>query len=126
MKYRQRVPLSLARTRAAITNGTTLLGSDIDHRSPWMRRLRDLIVAHTNDLGGESEVSEAESRLIRRAAMLNIQLEMYDAKFACRDDLAAPSDLETYQRLTNTLRRTLDHSAFNGERKMSPRRWPSI
>lgn len=107
MADRKRSQLSLRKTRSAITNGRHLL-HEVDARSAWMRRLRDLITAHTTDLGGEDFVSEAEQRLIRRAAMLTIQCEMYDAKFASNEGEASQTDLETYQRITNTLRRTLE------------------
>jgi hypothetical protein len=107
MAGRKRSELSLRKTRSAITNGRHLL-REVDARSAWMRRLRDLITAHTTDLGGEDIVSEAEQRLIRRAAMLTIQAEMYDSKFALRDGEVSQTDLETYQRITNTLRRTLE------------------
>jgi hypothetical protein len=104
---RKRSELSLAKTRSAITNGKRLV-REVDARSAWMRRLRDLIDAHTADLGGEDLCSEAEQRLIRRSALLTLQCEMYDQKFALHDGEASPTDIEIYQRLTNTLRRTLE------------------
>src|SRR5579862_9016347 len=107
MSARKQSQLSLRRTRSAVTNGKHLL-ADVDARSSWMRRLRDLIDAHTADLGGEDLCSEAEQRLIRRAALLTIQCEMYDKKFALNDGEASQTDIETYQRLTNTLRRCLE------------------
>jgi hypothetical protein len=67
-----------------------------------------LIVDHTQDLGGEAFVSESEKRLIRRAAMLTLQCEYFDAKFATTDDVADKADLECYQRVSNTLRRLLE------------------
>ena len=107
MAGRKRAALSLKRTRSAITNGKHLLRA-VDARSAWMRRLRDLIAAHTADLGGDDLVTEAEMRLVRRAALLTIQCEMMDRKFALNDGDASESDLNTYQRITNTLRRTLE------------------
>jgi hypothetical protein len=107
MAGRKQPELSLNKTRSAITNGRHLL-PEIDARSSWMRRLRDLIAEHTSDLGGDDLVSEAERRLIRRAAMLNIQCEMLDAKFASEGGQASQADLEVYQRVTNTLRRCLE------------------
>jgi hypothetical protein len=104
---RKRSELSLAKTRSAITNGKHLLRA-VDARSAYMRRLRDLVDAHTSDLGGADLVSESEQRLVRRAALLTIQCEMYDKKFALNDGEASPTDIEIYQRLTNTLRRTLE------------------
>jgi hypothetical protein len=107
MAGRSKSELSLTKTRSAITNGKHLL-VDVDARSAWMRRLRDLIAAHTADLGGDDLVSEAEQRLIRRAAMLTLQLELLDARFASNDGQASQNDLECYQRCVNTLRRCLE------------------
>src|SRR5215207_4269186 len=107
MAHRKRVPLSLSRVRSAITNGRHVL-ADVDHRSALMRRLRDLVQLHTNDLGGEDYISEAEKRLVRRAAMLTLQLEMLDQKFAHDESEGSRLDLETYQRCSNTLRRLLE------------------
>jgi hypothetical protein len=55
--------------RSRITNGSAL-PPDIDGRSPWIRRCKDIIAAHISDLGGEDNVSEAERSIIRRAAVL--------------------------------------------------------
>ncbi len=96
----------MANIRSAITNGSHVL-AEVDHRSALMRRLRDLIALHTSDLGGADLVSESEQRLIRRAAMLTLQLEMLDSKFAAADALAGERDLDLYQKLSNTLRRLL-------------------
>jgi hypothetical protein len=59
-----------------------------------MRRLRGLIQQHEADQGGD--VSQSEQVLIRRAAMLAVQCEMLDAKFASNDGEASRGDLETY------------------------------
>ena len=48
---RLKVDPSLTRVRSAITNGSQLL-LDVDHRSAWMRRLRDIIQGHVADAGG--------------------------------------------------------------------------
>jgi hypothetical protein len=104
---RKRPQLNLATVRSAVTNGRYLF-REIDGRSAWMRRYRDLINLHTSDLGGADLVSEAEKRLISRAAMLSIQLELMDVRFAENEGEANRFDLDTYQRLTNTLRRTLE------------------
>ena len=101
----RRLEPSLASTRSAVTNGTMLF-ADIDHRSSWMRRLRDLIAAHTSDLGGHDLLSEAERVLVRRASMLCLQLELMEHRWATeREGEAGPRSLEHYQRCTNTLRR---------------------
>jgi hypothetical protein len=44
--------LTLAKVRSALTNGSELLGGDVDHRAAWVRRLRDLIQGHLSDAGG--------------------------------------------------------------------------
>jgi hypothetical protein len=107
MAGRKQPELSLNKTRSAITNGRHLL-PEIDARSSWMRRLRDLVSLHVADLGGSELVSESELRLVRRAAMLTIQTELLDAKFASEGGQASQNDLECYQRVTNTLRRCLE------------------
>jgi hypothetical protein len=105
---RKRVGISPAAVRSAISNGSSLL-FELDHRSAWARRLRDLIADHLNDLGGADAVSEAERILVRRSAMLTLQLELLEQRFAQNDGGSANSrDIETYQRCTNTLRRTLE------------------
>lgn len=108
MTGRKQPNLSLKKVRSAVSNGRHLL-QGVDARSAWMRRLRDLTVDHENDLGGADFCSESEKRLIRRAAMLTLQAEMLDAKFASNEDLlASPFDLEIYQRISNTTRRLFE------------------
>ena len=79
-----------SRSRSAITNGTNLL-PDTDHRSKWMRRLRDIGEMYISDLGGIDNMSTAEHSLIRRIATLTVELEKLEAKFATTED---PSDKE--------------------------------
>jgi hypothetical protein len=97
----------MATLRSAVSNGSVLL-PDLDHRSAWARRLRDLISDHLSDLGGEDRVSSAEMLLVRRSAMLALQLEMMEQRWAQNDGAAGPKSLNNYQRATNTLRRTLE------------------
>jgi hypothetical protein len=100
--------VSVSRVRSAISNGSTLF-PEIDHRSAWMRRLRDLINDHVSDLGGEDMISSSEMILVRRASMLTLQLEMMESRWASeRDGVAGPKSLELYQRATGALRRTLE------------------
>jgi hypothetical protein len=79
----------------------------IDGRSSWVRRCRDLITAHTTDLGGVDNCSAAERSIIRRASVLTVELERMERQFAL-DEQASPADLETYQRCANSLRRLLE------------------
>jgi hypothetical protein len=100
--------VTVTRLRSAITNGTALL-ADCDHRTAWMRRLRDLISAHTSDMGGLDNISEAERSILRRASMLELQLEMLETRFAANPDgVASTSDLLLYQRTASALRRLLE------------------
>jgi hypothetical protein len=105
---RKTLDLSQSRVRSAISNGSRLL-NELDQRSAWARRLRDLITDHVADLGGADAASQAEKVLVRRAAMLTLQLELLEQRFALNDggEASAPQ-IETYQRTTNTLRRTLE------------------
>jgi hypothetical protein len=104
---RRRPDLTLSRVRSAITNGSSLL-ADVDHRSAWMRRLRDLVAAHVSDLGGEAALSAAERVLVRRASMLCLQCEMMENRWNENNGEASPKSLETYQRVVGALRRTLE------------------
>ena len=116
MKTRRRSPPvrksstpTLAALRSTVTNGSSLFIDRIDERGAWARRLRDLISDHTSDLGGEDALSTAERVLIRRAAMLTLQAELMEQRFAqAEGGEASAKQLETYQRTTNTLRRTLE------------------
>ena len=69
-----------------------------------MRRLRDLILAHTSDLGGSDNISAAEQSIVRRASMLELQLEMMETKFAENDGMATSHQLLLYQRSCYPLR----------------------
>ena len=90
--------------QSRITNGALLVGTD--GRGPWQRRAREVMAAHLSDLGGVDNISEAERSIVRRAATLTVELEQLEAKFAAGE--ATREHLETYQRVTNTLRRTLE------------------
>ena len=104
---RRRLEPSLASVRSAVSNGTTII-PDLDHRSSWARRLRDLIHDHVADLGGEDAISSAERVLVRRAAMLTLQLELQEAAWAQGGGEASPKQLDAYQRATGALRRLLE------------------
>jgi hypothetical protein len=67
--------------RSRVTNGSALFVEG-DDRSAWARRYRDLIFAHTSDLGGAAAVSEAQAALIKRAATLQIELELLEGKLS--------------------------------------------
>jgi hypothetical protein len=108
----------LSRLRSAISNGSALFLEDFDRRGAWARRLQDLIADHTNDLGGIEAVSTAEQVLIRRAAMLCLQCELLEQRFA-QDEHgeASAKAFDMYQRATNTLRRTLESLGLQRRQK---------
>jgi hypothetical protein len=75
-------------------------------RGPWARRLRDLFYLHLSDLGGTDSVSEAERSIVRRAAVLTVELERIESRFAL--DKGSDADLDLYQRTAGNLRRLLE------------------
>jgi hypothetical protein len=93
--------------RSRITNGSQLM-PEIDGRSIWARRLRDLIHLHTSDLGGLDNLSQAEQSLIRRTACITVELEHMEQKFAMQANGASFDQLRIYQMTVNTLRRLLE------------------
>jgi hypothetical protein len=92
--------------RSRITNGTKLL-PNVDGRSPWVRRAKDIISAHLSDLGGVDNTSAAERSIIRRAAVLTVELERLEAIFAVAGEASAEA-LDTYARIAANLRRLLE------------------
>jgi hypothetical protein len=116
MAGRKRIDLTLKKVRSSLTNGSELLHG-IDHRTAYMRRLRDLLRAHEADLGGADILSEGQRAIIRRATLLTVQCEMLETKFAERDGAASAPDLECYQRCCNTLRRLLESLGLHQGRK---------
>jgi hypothetical protein len=104
---RKRTDLSVKKLCSAITNGSHVL-LDIDHRSAPMRRLRDLIMLHESDLGGTDFISESERSLVRRASMIELQLELLKHRFAEAGGEATSVQLADYQRATGALRRILE------------------
>ena len=94
----------LLRSRA--TNGKTLFADGGDMRGPWARRLRDVWGRHLSDLGGPDVVSEAEKSIARRAAVLTVELERLEARFAVED--ASKEDLDLYSRVAGNHRRLLE------------------
>lgn len=89
-----------------VTNGSALL-PQLDGRTSWARRYKDLVALHVADLGGPASISQAQLNLIRRAAALTVELERWECRFAVYDGASA-TDLLAYQRCLNSVRRTLE------------------
>jgi hypothetical protein len=117
MARRNRSALSLSRLRSAVTNGSQVLAGSVDHRTAWMRRLKDLLAAFYADLGGEDLLSEGQRALVRRSAMLELQLEMLDAKFGNNGGAASSKDLDLYGRTSGNLRRAIETLGLHQGRK---------
>ena len=94
------------RARSAVTNGTRLM-PEVDGRTLWARRMRDLMNAHIADMGGDDAVSEAERSLARRAAAITTELERMESVFA-QAGAADPEALDLYGRQAGTLKRILE------------------
>src|SRR5262245_12948148 len=100
-------PLAPLTRRSGVTTGKRLFMALRDRNSVWSRRLADLIALHVSDLGGSDAISEAEKVLVRRAAMLSLQLEMMEQKWAANGGAASAKELALYARATGNLRRVL-------------------
>ena len=92
--------------RSRVTNGSALLPG-VDGRSAWIRRAKDVIRAHLVDLGGEDNTSAAERSIIRRAAVLTVELERLETRFALAQE-ASPEELDLYSRVAANMRRLLE------------------
>jgi hypothetical protein len=103
---RSRSELSKITFRSRVTNGLDLFIGEIDERTVWARRFRDVWALHLNDLGGEENASAAEVALARRAAALIVALEQMEAKFATGAEDAKL--LNIYQKAASALRRILE------------------
>jgi hypothetical protein len=98
---------NLKANRSRVTNGTALLPGNVDHRSAWARRLRDVIVAHVSDMGGPDSTSTAERSIIRRAATLTVELERMESIFSAAGEASADA-IDLYSRLAGNHRRLLE------------------
>ena len=92
-----------SRQRSAVTNGKRAF-VDGNGNAAWTRRWKDLVAAHASDLGGASNLSEAQSSLIRRVATIEIELEQLEGKLSKGE----PVDLDAYTRASSHLRRILE------------------
>jgi hypothetical protein len=117
MRGRKRTEISMSKIRSAVTNGSQVLAGSVDHRTAWMRRLKDLLAAFYSDLGGEDLLSEGQRALVRRSAMLELQLEMLDAKFGHNGGAASSKDLDLYGRTSGNLRRAIETLGLHQGRK---------
>lgn len=109
--------ITASRLRSALTNGSRLVLGDIDERSPWCRRLRDLLASYATDLGGDDGLSEGQRAIVRRAAMLTLQLEMLESRFVENEGAATVKQLAEYQRASSSLRRLIESLGLHTGRR---------
>ena len=87
-------------------NGSVLL-EGADGRSPWVRRLKELLADLISDLGGDSNVSTAERAILRRACVMIVECERLELQFANAGEASA-ADLDCYGRISGNMRRLLE------------------
>ena len=95
------------KARSRITNGKSLFPKEVDQRTLYYRRFRDLIDLLSADLGGVDRLSTSEMALVRTASTHMTALEQLEMKFALAEGKATNDDLMLYQTLSNSLRRLL-------------------
>ncbi|MBZ9817278.1 hypothetical protein [Mesorhizobium sp. CA7] len=102
--------------RSQIANGTaTLLGAK-DERSVYVRRMKEIIAEHVNDRGGLDALSAAEKSAIRRVAVLTIELEKLETRFA-EDPTVGERTLDLYSRTAGNLGRLLERLGMKRREK---------
>jgi hypothetical protein len=72
----------------------------------WARRLRDLTAMLIADQGGDDVISAAKMAIVRRAAIIQVELELRELRFA--DEEPSYLQLEQYSRISGNLRRMLE------------------
>ena len=97
------VPRSSDKYRCRATNEPTAFLEGVDGRKVIARRFRDLVAAIVEDLGGADAITEGELQLVRRAASLCVQCELFEADIA----RGAGLEIDSYVKLVNALNRTL-------------------
>lgn len=90
-------------TNARLSNraSTAALWADVDGRSPWARRYRDLVALIADDMGGLEGMTELKLSLIRRGAALTLECERLEARLAAGEHV----DLDALGRASGHLRR---------------------
>jgi hypothetical protein len=92
------------RPASAVTSGRKLFFEGADPNSEFSRRFRDLAGHHVADLGGTGALSAAKLSLCRRAAALEVALEVMESRMSAGQEV----DLDRYGRAASHLRRILE------------------
>jgi hypothetical protein len=109
------------KARSRVTNGKSLFPKEVDQRSLYYRRFRDLIDLLSADLGGADRLSIAEQSIVRTASTHMAALEQLEMRFALAESGATNDDLATYTTLSNSLRRLLKELGIKrGSKDVTP------
>ena len=92
-----------SKQKSRITNGSALLPG-VDQRSAWVRRAQDVLSQHLAD---KPDATAAEQAIIRRAAVLIVELERLERQFALAGEADAYA-LDLYGRVAGNMRRLLE------------------
>ena len=98
------------RFRARVTRSLSLIPG-LDGRSLPARVFKDTYLTLVNHCGGEDNLPETLRLMCRRAAAIEAELINLEARFAqvrVEGKQPVPTDLDLYQRLTNTQRRVCE------------------
>ncbi|MGC4026214.1 MAG: hypothetical protein QM744_14360 [Mesorhizobium sp.] len=90
--------------RSRVSNGKDMLAVS-DGRTVWARRFRDVWNDLIDHVGGDAAASEVQRNIARRAALLTVELEQLENRFAEHGSDA--KSLLSYGTISNTLRRLL-------------------
>jgi hypothetical protein len=88
-----------------VTNGRATFAVGGNGRSAWTRRWKDICARHCSDLGGASNLSEAQLSMIRQAWAMEVCLESMEAKMSAGDMTV---DLSIYSKVSGELRRLFE------------------
>jgi hypothetical protein len=99
-KPKGRSRVTNARLRGRITAKSLFCG-EIDGRSIWARRYRDLVCSYVDDAGGIGAISELRHSLIRRIAALTVEAERLEVDLASGREV----DVDLLARLSSHIRR---------------------
>jgi hypothetical protein len=109
---RKRAADSRAYGRTKISNGSVAIAG-VNQRDPYVRRFKELVANYQADMPG---ATAAERSLVRRACILEIELERLETGLA-GSDKASQRGLDLYARTVGNLRRVLQALGLGSKRQ---------
>jgi hypothetical protein len=100
LKPKGRSRVTNARAHGRVT-AKSLFAGEVDGRSLWARRYRDLVAGYVDDAGGMGALSELRLSLIRRIAALTVEAERLEVDLASGKTV----DVDLLARLSSHIRR---------------------